>query len=451
MNTQRHRLSLFSTFSRWSLITLLLLSAGLQSAYAERKTTYYHMDVLGSVVAASNDSGALLWRKEYAPFGEQLDSTAEQEKLAYTGKRHDDVTGLTYFGARYYDPHLGRFMGVDPVGFIESNPTSFNRYAYVNNNPYKYVDPDGEFLNFAAKFVLDVGINVAFNYVTTGQMDLGGALKESAIGILNPAKTVVKAGKLARALAKVEKKLPPPCKIRCFAAGTTVLTDHGFIAIETLQAGDLVWAYDPDTGESALKPILKTFVNTKDTIWNLTLVKGGETYRHEVTGSHPYYVPAIGWVEVVDLRVGNELLTEGGETAIVTGVQDTGQVQTTYNFEVADINTYYVSAARVLVHNCAEKVRTKKVEPLENADGPHTTWKADPQTGEITRHETWTPNPRNPKGWDSVQSTDMRGAPHVNKQTGQTVPTPHTQGKHIPGGVRPATANEIPKGRHYNY
>lgn len=339
------------------LFALLLLSIGAQVAHAERKTTYYHNDALGSVVAASNDAGALLWRKEYAPFGEQLDSTTEQEKLAYTGKEHDDVTGLTYFGARYYDPHLGRFMSVDPVGFVDSEPMTFNRYSYANNNPYKYVDPDGEFVNFAAKFVLDVGINVAFNYVTTGQLDVGGALKESAVGILNPAKTVAKAGKLAMALSKVEKKLPPPCKLRCFAAGTTVLTDHGFIAIETLKAGDLVWAYDPDSGESALKPILKTFVNTKDTIWHLTLVKGGETYRHEVTGSHPYYVPEMGWVEVADLRAGQELLTEGEQTALVTDVYDTGEVQTTYNFEVADINTYYVSAARVLVHNCSEVLR----------------------------------------------------------------------------------------------
>lgn len=340
------------SITRRVLLAIVLLISGVQLASAERTTTYLHTDGLGSVVAATNQSGAVLWRKTYAPFGEQTDTQADNERLSYTGKPHDDAIGLTYFGGRYYDPAIGRFASVDPVGFVESNPMSFNRYLYVNNNPYKYVDPDGEFLNFAAKFVLDVGINIAFNYATTGSFGVGAALKESVTGLFNPAKTLAKAGKLLKVMSKVEKKLPPPCKIRCFAAGTTVLTEQGFVAIETLEVGDVVWAYNPDTGESALKPILKTGVNTQDTIWNLSLAKGGETYRHEVTGSHPYFVPDIGWVEVAHLRVGNELLTEDGETAIVTGVFDTGQVQTTYNFEVADINTYYVSAARVLVHNC---------------------------------------------------------------------------------------------------
>jgi len=42
--------------------------------------------------------------------------------------------------ARYYDPVIGRFYSNDPAGF--SNIHNFNRYAYANNNPYKYVDPD---------------------------------------------------------------------------------------------------------------------------------------------------------------------------------------------------------------------------------------------------------------------------------------------------------------------
>ena len=44
---------------------------------------------------------------------------------------------------RYYDPLIGRFYSNDPVGFTASNPMMFNRYAYANNNPYKFVDPDG--------------------------------------------------------------------------------------------------------------------------------------------------------------------------------------------------------------------------------------------------------------------------------------------------------------------
>jgi hypothetical protein len=43
--------------------------------------------------------------------------------------------------ARYYDPVIGRFYSNDPVGFRDVH--SFNRYAYANNNPYKYVDPTG--------------------------------------------------------------------------------------------------------------------------------------------------------------------------------------------------------------------------------------------------------------------------------------------------------------------
>jgi RHS repeat-associated protein len=186
--------------------TLSLLGAS--EALAARTTTYYHNDGLGSVVAATNESGQVLWRKDYAPFGEQIDTTPDTERQSYTGKSHDDATGLTYFGGRYYDPQVARFMSVDPVAFVDDNTMSFNRYLYVNNNPYKYVDPDGEFLNFVAKFVLDVGINVAVNYITTGELNVGGALKESALGLVNPAKFMASAGKLAMVMKKADKVAP---------------------------------------------------------------------------------------------------------------------------------------------------------------------------------------------------------------------------------------------------
>lgn len=128
---------------------------------AERTTTYLHTDGLGSVVAASDENGNVLWRKSYAPYGTQIDEQEDDQKLSYTGKPHDDDLGLTYFGARWYDPQAGRFTGIDPVGFVESSPQSFNRYAYANNNPYKYVDPDGR-------------LSITVNEVTTGTP--GGAM-----------------------------------------------------------------------------------------------------------------------------------------------------------------------------------------------------------------------------------------------------------------------------------
>ncbi len=139
--------------------------------------------------------------------------------------------------------------------------------------------------------------------------------------------------------------------LRCFAAGTEILTENGFKPIETLKVGDLVWAHDPETGKTALKPIVKTFINTKDTVWELVLEKEGETYLHEVTASHPYYVIDTGWVEVGDLQRGQVVKTKDGKPATIKSLKDTGVIAATYNFEVKDINSYYVSAAMVLVHN----------------------------------------------------------------------------------------------------
>jgi RHS repeat-associated protein len=112
--------------------------------YGSERTSYLHPNALGSPVAATDPTGTLLWKETYQPYGErkqkQPNSTANNRW--YTGHT-EDPTGLVYAGARYYDPVIGRFISTDPVAFTEKNPHSFNRYSYANNNPYKYVDPDG--------------------------------------------------------------------------------------------------------------------------------------------------------------------------------------------------------------------------------------------------------------------------------------------------------------------
>ncbi len=78
---------------------------------------YYHLDPLGSPVVITNSSGDALERYHYYPFGrisQETGSVANTHK--FTGKELDSETGLGlyYFGARYYNPGVGRFITPDP-------------------------------------------------------------------------------------------------------------------------------------------------------------------------------------------------------------------------------------------------------------------------------------------------------------------------------------------------
>jgi len=126
------------------------------------EVTYFHNDISGSPMLATDTSGAVVWKENYRPYGERVNtgnqSVSGNNSVWFAGKPFDSSTGLSYMGARYYDPVLGRFMGVDPVGFQETNIHSSNRYAYANNNPYKFVDPDGRYAELAVEVVsLSVG------------------------------------------------------------------------------------------------------------------------------------------------------------------------------------------------------------------------------------------------------------------------------------------------------
>ena len=139
------------------LVALFLTVLMVTQAWAAETITYYHNDALGSPVAATDEAGNLLWREAYRPYGSRLlKEDGGTNDTWYTGKQEDSGTGLSYFGARWYDPNIGRFMAIDPVDFKESNIHSFNRYAYANNNPYKYVDPDGRDAQMFDQMIRDV-------------------------------------------------------------------------------------------------------------------------------------------------------------------------------------------------------------------------------------------------------------------------------------------------------
>jgi RHS repeat-associated protein len=149
-------------FGMQAVSALIFGMIGCQAAFGQ--TVYFVNDVAGSPLVASDANGALLWRESYRPYGERMLKPATANAQWFHGKLTDPDTGLEDFGARNYDPVIGRFLSIDPVDYSDGNIHSFNRYAYGNNNPQKYKDPDGRWaqaIAFTIGFAIDVGVQVA--------------------------------------------------------------------------------------------------------------------------------------------------------------------------------------------------------------------------------------------------------------------------------------------------
>jgi RHS repeat-associated protein len=108
---------------------------------------YRHPDWLGSVRATSTGASPTSAYSDvaYAPFGEPY-SVSGASYAAFTGQNQDTILGLTDFPFREYSPTQGRWISPDPAGLAAvdpTNPQTWNRYAYVMNNPLSFIDPLG--------------------------------------------------------------------------------------------------------------------------------------------------------------------------------------------------------------------------------------------------------------------------------------------------------------------
>lgn len=119
----------------------------------------------GTGVVSSGDS-----IMNYKPFGDSIEEP--KDDVGYTGHKFDTDLGLSYMQARYYDPVIGRFYSNDPIGFRDIH--SFNRYAYANNNPYRYTDPTGMNSN-------PVNVTIVSDVVTKTPLATGAASSASLV------------------------------------------------------------------------------------------------------------------------------------------------------------------------------------------------------------------------------------------------------------------------------
>jgi RHS repeat-associated protein len=105
---------------------------------------YYLSDHLGSASVVMDTAGTVCDRFKYTAFGKGDGGHASlATAYRYTGKPLDEEFGLNwyYYGARYYDPDMGRFLSVDPLA---SKYPGWGPYVYTLDNPLKYRDPDGK-------------------------------------------------------------------------------------------------------------------------------------------------------------------------------------------------------------------------------------------------------------------------------------------------------------------
>jgi RHS repeat-associated protein len=94
----------------------------------------------------TDNSGNTVAQYQYDAWGNvisQSGTMASSIPYRYAGYQYDQVTGLYYLMARYYDPNLGRFITKDSIEGRVEDPITFNKYLYVLNNPLVYSDPTG--------------------------------------------------------------------------------------------------------------------------------------------------------------------------------------------------------------------------------------------------------------------------------------------------------------------
>ena len=395
---------------------------------------YFHQDHISSTALLTDASGAVVSRMTYLPYGgihEYSSSSTggtDMFRAKFNDKEFDRSTGLYYFGARYYDPEVGRFVSVDSlaVGGPQDVPGNLNRYQFSGNNPITYNDPTGNFFFIAAMIFLAVATTYISVAASSGEWNPGkwtarewgsalislagfalgfgigavttklattialetvlGAVEEVALAAIE-GKTgmdLLRAGLIGGVtggvmgaagaaaggdFASSSRKSMGTRMDQCFAAGTPIETEDGSKPIEEIKVGETVLSMDETTGRKAYKRVKRIFITKDNPAGELELAtEDGDHETFTVTSEHPYYVEGKGWVEAWLLRKDMKVrASDGGELKVVRVWRGTGKIRT-YNFEVEDYHTYFAGRLQAWVHNvCNTRTFYRKMGPGEAA------------------------------------------------------------------------------------
>jgi peptidoglycan L-alanyl-D-glutamate endopeptidase CwlK len=135
-------------------------------------SVYYHGDHLGSVLVVTGANGALVGApSSFEPWGRLIAGGALPTAFGFNGRR--SAGNIYDYGARWYDPSMGRFLQPDPVIADPYDPQGLSRYSYVRNDPVGRIDPTGAWSLSANAYAGQIG-NSGFTGIVVGLGFSGG-------------------------------------------------------------------------------------------------------------------------------------------------------------------------------------------------------------------------------------------------------------------------------------
>ena len=342
-----------------------------------------------------------------------------------------------YYNARYYDPEIGQFISPDSIVPDPTHVFDYNRYMYVRGNPLKYTDSSGHCIDGITTAVCVVaiiaGVSLAVDYGMTaydiyqaGQiiadptadrnaklmagLNIGLAAITELIepdellpiglpfddigrrAIMRGANGALETGGEAGLRKYISDTFGEradevfgyldnlvPCS---FSADTLILTQAGLRPIIELLVGDIVYAYNEETGELGWYPVTATMAHLDPVIVHLTI--DGELIV--TTPEHPFYeletAPwlVVGqyearWTDAIDLSAGDLIWRADGSMSVVQSIEIVHRSQRMYNLTVDVAHTFFVGQGQWLVHNAcpigslktrsASYLKKKGVDPHE--------------------------------------------------------------------------------------
>jgi len=301
-------------------------------------TCFLAVDHLGSTRMVMDESGAVKARHDYFPWGEELLTASRTGALGYqandgvsqkfTGKERDAETGLDYFGARYFSSAQGRFTSPDefkggglfdpttgksaetigPLPYADiTDPQTLNKYAYVRNNPLRYIDPDGHDTWDIVKgafnaFTSDNQFGVGRSANGNDDFQTGQAIGDALATVTGTAETLFGGGEAlvtSPAAATGVGIVVPAAGVAVAAHGAaTAAIGSIHLAVKAKDAagvtagGQATDKYGNKLGPSGEPQVNKTKSNTREAARNKALNEGsGATEHRTPTEGDPHFHP----------------------------------------------------------------------------------------------------------------------------------------------------------------